>query len=298
MLGQLIGAGVGMLGGALNAYNQNKREQQRIRIEEDHTRKARADLDRAAEANANLNPAAMAQRSRQDINATLSGAQGAAANAAAGQAATSGDFGNSQGAAATMSQATSAAAAPYAQQLAGVNQAQYEGQANKVRQAQSIADSTGQLSNQINYIMQEKNNMNPLGAMLIQGLSGALGGANTGEAFTKIITNQEYNNGMTENVGTAESPMYAPRKPEVQRMLNMNPEPPAVDMNFQDTSMFDQQAPEQPAARSIPYNPQPLATRPQPRAGGFLPLNMANSLTQPYMPIANFLSRLGPKRNF
>lgn len=261
MLAQAIGAGVGGIGGILNAYAESQRKMERLRVEEDYNKMAGAQLARAAEANQNLNPAAMANRSRQDVNATMSGAIGAAANAAAGQTASSGDFGNAQGNAATMTQSTTAAAAPYAQQLAGINESQYQGQADKIRQAESIANSTANLSNHVNYLMQERNNANPLGSALIQGLGGVLGGANTGESLSNALFN-------TKDKPSGDTPQPQPQPP-VQPPV----QPPAPA----------------PQAQQPAITPSPI--------GGFIPFNMAQSLVQGYSPINNFLNRTRSSRS-
>lgn len=210
MLAQAIGAGIGGIGAAMSAYSKARQLQEMLRIKEDETYKAGADLARATEANQNLNPAAMANRSRQDVNATMSGAIGAAANAAAGQTASSGDFGNAQGNAATMTQSTTAAAAPYAQQLAGINQSQYQAQSDKIRQARELADSTGQLSNQINYIFKDKQNQNPLGDAIVSGLGGLLGGANTGGLLGSILSDKNKTGGEDPTATPAPEPPQPP----------------------------------------------------------------------------------------
>lgn len=206
MLAQAITAGVGGIGAAMSAYSRAKQAIEQKRIQEEFTTKAAADLARATEANANLSPAATAQRSRQDVNATMSGAIGAAANAAAGQSASSGDFGNAQGNAAAMTQSTMAAASPYAQQLAGINQSQYQAQADKVMQAKELADSTGQLSNQINYIMKDKENINPLGDALVAGIGGMLGGANTGGILGGLLSTKNKEGGLDAEPASTQAP--------------------------------------------------------------------------------------------
>lgn len=293
MLAQVIGAGIGGIGGILNAYAENQRKMEQSRVEEHYNRTAGAQLARAAEANQNLNPAAMANRSRQDVNATMSGAIGAAANAAAGQTASSGDFGNAQGNAATMTQATTAAAAPYAQQLAGINQSQYQGQADKIRQAESIANSTANLSNHVNYLMQERNNANPLGSALIQGLGGVLGGANTGESLAGALFNtKDKQSGNTPQSQPQSAPtIYTPGRNEVQRMMGPAPSSEGLDTNFGDTSGFDPLGEQSP---SLQFQ-QPAQARP--RIGGFTPFNMAQSLVQGYSPINNFLNRTRSSRS-
>jgi hypothetical protein len=219
MLGQIIGAGVGGLVSGFNAYQQAQKQRELLRLEEDYNRSANAKLERANEANQLQNPYATAQRARQDVNSTLSAATGSALNAAAGQMASSGDFGNAQGAGIAMSQASQAAAAPYAQQLSGITQQAYQDNANKIRQSESIANSQAALSQNVNYIDREKQNINPLGNALQAGLAGVLGGANLANNLFASINDRDKGTGEGDIVQTQDfvGPMNRPQQAPVQQ---------------------------------------------------------------------------------
>lgn len=246
MLPQILGAAAGGLISAFNGYQQAQKQKEMLRLEEDYNRSANAKLERANEANQMQNPYATAQRARQDVNSTLSAATGNALNAAAGQTASSGDFSNAQGAGIAMSQASQAAAAPYAQQLAGITQQAYQDNASKIRQAESIANSQAALSNNVAYIEREKQNINPLGNALQAGLAGLVGGANTINNLWKSISDKDKDTDTdptdpvppttqppTSNV--VQGPMQGP--PELQGPP-INPNPQQTQQAPQGTNMF------------------------------------------------------------
>jgi len=170
--GGLFSGGMSLLGGLAGLF-QGKTEQQRM--EEKYNRLANAKLENANEANQSLSPDSYARAAQQQISATQQGAIGSALNMAAGNQAASGDFSNGMGAAVAGSQAAQAAGAPYAAQMGQAQQQAYQGQAQKVNQSESIANSQANLSNHVSYLSQ--NPQNKL-LNLLKGLqAGASGGS-------------------------------------------------------------------------------------------------------------------------
>lgn len=187
----LITAGLGAAGGIINALEANKRKTDMLRIDEDYNRQGAATLAQAKERTLLQNPMAAAQQQRADINASQNAAVGAALNQVAGQTASSGDFGNAMASGIKGAQAVQAAAAPANQQLAQVNQ---NAMAARQQQDQSLTDigtRQADLSKNVTYIQQQRENMPNTGMAILQGLTGALGGGNLGSSLGKLFENKE-----------------------------------------------------------------------------------------------------------
>lgn len=299
MLAQLIGAGLGAGFNAFNAYEQAKKQKELLRIEEDYNRMGNAEIERAKERNALLNPQATAQRARQDVAATQSAAVGQALNAAAGQSASSGDFGNTQAAAIQGSQAAQAAAAPYAQQNAAIAQQAQEAEQNRIRQSESLGQTQANLSQNVTYLEREKNNINPLASALQVGFGSLVGGANVASSLLGLANDKDVDAGRSTGANTSNFVMQnkqneAPPPPTTQ------PDAPFFDLtqNNPQVNLFSNQikqpmvSPMQPAAPAAPAAPPMPATNPNFMTS---PYNMAMTMQQGFAPLQRFMK---PKRNF
>lgn len=302
MLAQMIGAGAGALISGYNAFQQAKQKRELMRIEEDYNRKAAAGLYKNAEANQNLSPQAAAQQQRQDVNATMSAATGAALNAAAGQSASSGDFGNAQGAGIAMSQASQAAAAPYAQQLSQISQNAYQGQQDKIRQAESINNSIANLSEHVNYLDRESSQINPWGDALQAGFSALVGGGNLANNLLATINDKD--KAVTPNPATKPirqetdfvGPMPfvgPPQNPYAGPPTNPNPAP-APFIGPPNAPVGPPTNPNATQSAGSPLQPWPLRMRP--RGGGMPgpysqqwmgPSQAPNLMNNRYLPYQN-----------
>jgi hypothetical protein len=295
MLAQLIGAGLGAGFNAFNAYEQSKKEKELLRIEEDYNRMGNAEIERAKERNALLNPQATAQRARQDVSATQSAAVGQALNAAAGQSASSGDFGNAQAAAIQGSQAAQAAAAPYAQQNAAIAQQAQEAEQNRIRQSESLGQTQANLSQNVTYLEREKNNINPLASALQVGFGSLVGGANVASSLLGLANDKDTN----VNPTTQQNGMVVPnltQKQVAMGSMGIEQNNAMPDMSFENSveqtpygNMF-QEAPE----AAGPYNP--TSTQMGMKAGAMPPaMSMAMAMQRGFAPVQRFMK---PKPNF
>lgn len=176
---QLGTTAVGVIGGLTGS----KRNEQK-RIEEEYNRKANAKLETAYDANAALSPGATARAAKQGVSSAQQAAVGSAMNAAAGNAASSGDFSNAMGAGIAGSQAAQAASAPFAAQMAGIEQQRMAQEQQKVGTMADIANSQANLSNHVSYV-NEQNQANPW----LNALEGAVGGANAGNTLYSGLFN-------------------------------------------------------------------------------------------------------------
>lgn len=180
LLNLAAGGGMGILGGIAGLFGGNKQ----VRREEHYNPAAYKMLRDANAQNEQINPQATARRSRQDVQDVMTGAMGNAANMAAGQVAQGGDFGAPMAAAIAGSQATQAAAAPFAGQLADINQQADQTSLNQVNNANSIANSTASLSNHVTYENQQGNNP------LLNFMKGLQGGTNAGINLLTLVNSQ------------------------------------------------------------------------------------------------------------
>jgi hypothetical protein len=189
----LITAGLGAAGGIMNALEAKKRATDMFRIEEDYNRQGAATLAQAKERTLLQNPMAAAQQQRADINASQNAAVGAALNQVAGQNASSGDFGNAMASGIQGAQAVQAAAAPANQQLAQVTQNAMAGRQQQDQAVANIGTQQADLSKNVSYIQQQRENMPNTGMAILQGLTGALGGGNLASSLGQLFQNNEDN---------------------------------------------------------------------------------------------------------
>jgi hypothetical protein len=187
----LITAGLGAAGGIMNALEAKKRATDMLRIEEDYNRQGAATLAQAKERTLLQNPMAAAQQQRADINASQNATVGAALNQVAGQNASSGDFGNAMASGIQGAQAVQAAAAPANQQLAQVTQNAMAGRQQQDQAVANIGTQQADLSKNVSYIQQQREDMPNTGIAILQGLTGALGGGTLGSSLSQLFTNNE-----------------------------------------------------------------------------------------------------------
>lgn len=180
LLNAAVGGGAGLLGAISGLMGGNKQ----VRREEKYNPMASKMIRDAEARNQQINPMATAQRSRQDVNSVMQGAIGNAANMAAGQTASSGEFGAPMASAIAGSQATQAAAAPFAGQLADINQQVDQTRLNQVNASTNNANSMASLSNHVTYENQIGDNP------LLNLLKGLQGGTNAGINILSLLNSQ------------------------------------------------------------------------------------------------------------
>lgn len=168
----VAGSALGMLAGAF------QKQPELVRREETYNPEAARGLRDAQARTSQINPAATAQAANQLVASGRDAAIGSALNMAAGQTATAGDFGSPMAAAVAGSQAASAAASPFAQQMAANLQQVDQTRLQQSQQLTGIANSIGNLSNNVSY------ERTPQPNTLLNVLNGAQAGAN---GFTNIM---------------------------------------------------------------------------------------------------------------
>lgn len=178
--GGIIGGGMGILGLLGGLFDQGP---SRERIEEEYNRAANAKLNTNYEAINALSPQANATAAMQGVTRSQNAAVGQALNATMGNMASSGDFTNGMGRAAGGMQAAQAAAAPFAQQAAGIQQNAMSQQLQKQNQITDVANSQASLSNHVSYLTQQSKNP------IMQALRGLQGGANAGANIFALLNN-------------------------------------------------------------------------------------------------------------
>lgn len=166
---------MGALGGLFGGKSK------RQRIEEDYNRRAAGMLATNQERVNNINPQAQADAATMGLSRAQSGAVGAALNATMGQIASAGDFQSGLGKAIAGSQASQAAAAPTAGQIAGIQSGVTGQQLAQANESTSIANQMAGLSNQVSYMTEMERNP------LMDILRGAQAGTNAGTNIFALL---------------------------------------------------------------------------------------------------------------
>lgn len=188
----------GGLGIAQGLFGSRKTERQRI--EEDYNRRAAGMLDKAETGLNNINPQASARMAEQGVTQGMQASIATAADAAAGNMASSGDFSNPMGEAIAGATATQAAAAPFTQQIAGIRSQIPQQEMQKQDMQRQLAADKAQLSNHVSYVTQEK--ANPFGGIL----SGLVGGVNMGSNLYALMNSKNKKTTEAEGQGEEYSP--------------------------------------------------------------------------------------------
>jgi hypothetical protein len=142
-----------------------------------------------------INPAATAQAANQLVASGRDAAMGNALNMAAGQTATSGDFGGPMSAAIAGSQAASAATAPFTAQMSQNLQQADQTRLQQTSQLNNLANSIASLSNNVSYERTEQPNP------ILNALKGVTAGGNAGSNLFALLNNKRYKNKADNTTG-------------------------------------------------------------------------------------------------
>lgn len=234
MILQALQMGLGVAG-AFGAMQKQKEQQ---RIEEEYNRKAYAGLLKTQDMAQNLNPQASANAAMAHVSDAQTQAMNQAANVGAGQAAASGNGGDvNMGQIASLKAAApmGAVAAQFGGQKAQIEQNAMNEQQQKVSQMGDVNSRIAQLSQNVNYVTQNK-------PTILSAITGGLAGINAATDAARLV--EGTGSAMsTKDAGTAGDAVNA----QAAAMPNATPAPGMqvplqpnsgiqTDTNFADTS--------------------------------------------------------------